>query len=141
MRLTRQRKLILEQLRQTRSHPTAVEIYDKVRKLMPNISLGTVYRNLDVLCKTGVIQNIETCGGQKRFDGTLESHLHIICSGCGKIQDIECELDIDIDKLTDIDSDFQVTGFRFEILGICPECEARTDQGINISKQSNRRKT
>lgn len=126
MRLTRQRKLILDQLRQTRSHPTAIEVYDEVRKFMPNISLGTVYRNLDVLSKTGAIQKIETCGDQKRFDGTPEDHLHIICSGCGKIQDIKSELDINIDNLTDIDSDFTIIGFRFEILGFCPDCESKT---------------
>ncbi|MFO7728027.1 MAG: transcriptional repressor [Desulfonatronovibrio sp.] len=123
MRLTRQRKIILEKLRQTQSHPTAVEVYDEVRKCLPNISLGTVYRNLDVLSKTGTIRKIETCGDQKRFDGTPEDHLHIICSRCGKVRDVLSDFKIDIERLADIDSDFTITGVRLEILGFCPECE------------------
>lgn len=123
MRLTKQRQLILDRLRQTRSHPTAIEIYDEVRKDIPNISLGTVYRNLDILSKQGSIRKIETCGDQKRFDGTPEDHLHIICSSCGRVQDVESEFDINIDNFINIDSEFTITGVRLEILGLCPDCE------------------
>ena len=122
MRLTKQRQLILDKLRQTRSHPTAIEIYDQVRKLMPHISLGTVYRNLDILSRQGRIRKIETCGDQKRFDGIPEDHLHVICSCCGRVQDVDSELDINIDKLFNIDSEFTITGVRLEIIGLCPDC-------------------
>ncbi|WP_028573839.1 Fur family transcriptional regulator [Desulfonatronovibrio hydrogenovorans] len=123
MRLTKQRKIILEKLKQTKSHPTAIEIYDRVRMDMPAISLGTVYRNLDILCRQGHIKKIDTCGDQKRFDGTPEDHLHVICSGCGRVRDIEAGLTIDPEQLTEIDSEFTITGIRLEILGLCPECQ------------------
>ncbi len=122
MRLTKQRKIILERLKQSRRHPTAVQIYDEVRSELPNISLGTVYRNLDILSKEGIISKIETCGDQKRFDGTSDPHLHIICSSCGKVQDAHQEPDIDMDRLTRGETDFKITGVRLELLGICPEC-------------------
>lgn len=122
MRLTKQRKLILDRLRDSKSHPTATEVFDEVRAELPNISLGTVYRNLDILSKQGFIRKIETCGDQKRFDAVTGNHLHVICSRCGKVQDVEGEFDLDVDKLADIDSDFTITGIRFEILGVCPAC-------------------
>lgn len=122
MRLTKQRKLILERLRNSKSHPTATEIFDKVRAELPNISLGTVYRNLDILSKQGFVKKIETCGDQKRFDAVTRDHLHVICSRCGKVRDVDGELDLDVNKLAGIDSDFTITGIRFEILGICPAC-------------------
>ncbi len=122
MRLTKQRKVILEKLKETRNHPTAVEVYDVVRNHLPNISLGTVYRNLDMLSRQGMIRKIETCGDQKRFDGTPEPHLHIICTHCGKVHDTYNEPEIDLDKLTGVETDYKITGVRLELLGICPEC-------------------
>ena len=122
MRLTKQRKIILERLKQSRSHPTAVQIYDEVRSELPNISLGTVYRNLDILSKEGMISKIENCGDQKRFDGIPDPHLHIICSRCGKVQDAPQEPDLDLDQLTRVETDFLITGVRLELLGVCPDC-------------------
>ncbi len=127
MRLTKQRKIILERLKQSHSHPTAVQIYDEVRSELPNISLGTVYRNLDILSRKGMISKIETCGDQKRFDGSPDPHLHIICSSCGKVQDAHQEPDIDMDKLTRVETDFKITGVRLELLGICPECNKESN--------------
>ena len=66
-RMTRQRRVILEEIRRTNSHPAADEIYERVRKRLPRISLGTVYRNLDVLCELGEIQRLELSGAMKRY--------------------------------------------------------------------------
>ena len=70
-------------------HPTADEVYQVVRKRLPRISLGTVYRNLDVLSESGEISRLDRCGAQYRFDGDLEQHYHIRCSSCGRVDDIE----------------------------------------------------
>lgn len=122
MRQTKQRKLILRHLRQTRSHPTATELYDRVRQDLPRISLGTVYRNLENLCSQGLARKIETFGGQKRFDATVEDHIHAICTKCGKVCDMEQVPAVNCNELKNIDSDFQITGVRIDLLGICPEC-------------------
>ncbi len=119
--------MILDKLRQTGFHPTAVEIYNEVLKHIPNISLGTVYRNLDIMSKTGIIRKIETCGDQKRYDAVTKDHLHIICTCCGRIQDLEEDLDINMNKLANIETEFKITGVRFEIMGFCPECDAERD--------------
>ena len=92
MRLTTQRQIILEELGKVTSHPTASEVYDMVRKRLPRIGLGTVYRNLELMAESGIILKLEVGGTQKRFDATVESHYHIRCSGCGRVDDIDIEV-------------------------------------------------
>jgi len=124
MRLTNQRKIILEELRAVTSHPTADEIYGLVRKRLPRISLGTVYRNLEVLSALGLIRKLENAAGQKRFDGDIRPHHHIRCEICGTIGDI-----FDAPDTSGIEfglkTDFQVTGHTLEFSGICPECQKK----------------
>ncbi|MFW6005215.1 MAG: Fur family transcriptional regulator, partial [Desulfonatronovibrionaceae bacterium] len=108
MRLTKQRKLILQTVRESRNHPTATEVYDQVRISMPTISLGTVYRNLDILSRQGHIRMIDTCGDQKRFDARTRDHLHVICSRCGQVRDVNGDFDLCLERLEDIDSEFTI---------------------------------
>ena len=122
VRMTHQREIILEELRQLKTHPTADELYDIVKKRLPRISLATVYRNLDVLADLGMIQRIEVSGRQKRFDGNPEPHHHIRCLVCGRVADVEMDNPpkIDFDALHT--HGFKVLGFRLEFEGVCPEC-------------------
>ena len=87
MRMTPQRRVILEELRRVNDHPAADEIYHRVRKRLPKISLGTVYRNLEVLCELGEIQRLELSGSTKRYDGVPNKHYHIRCVECGRVDD------------------------------------------------------
>lgn len=128
MRQTRQRQSILEHLKRTASHPTATEVYDSVRQELPSISLGTVYRNLEILCNLGLARKIETFGGQKRFDAIVTDHMHAICTKCGNVRDIEAGSEFNPEELRRIDSDFEITGVRVDILGICPECMKTENQ-------------
>ena len=122
MRLTNQRKVILEELRAVTSHPTADEVYGMVRKRMPRISLGTVYRNLEVLSALGLVRKLENAAGQKRFDGDVSPHHHVRCEICGKVGDIFDTLDIvGIDQ--GLRTDFQITGHTLEFTGVCPDCQ------------------
>ena len=91
-RITSQRKLILDELMHCKEHPSADMIYVKVREHLPNISLGTVYRNLEIMAKQGMIIKIETPDGQKRFDYNTKPHPHFRCEKCGKIEDIPLDL-------------------------------------------------
>ena len=88
-RMTRQRAVILEELRKLKSHPTADELYSIVRERLPRISLGTVYRNLDFLADSGEIRRLEAAGSTKRFDGDSSHHQHVRCIYCGRIGDVE----------------------------------------------------
>ena len=91
-RMTNQRRVILQELRNVHSHPTADDIYIMVRKTLPRISLGTVYRNLEILSEMGLIKKLVGCGRQRRFDGDIENHYHIRCVKCGKIDDLPEEI-------------------------------------------------
>jgi Fur family transcriptional regulator, peroxide stress response regulator len=120
--MTRQRSIILEQLRNVCTHPSADEIYEIVRKRLPRISLGTVYRNLEILCELGEIQKIETGGMLKRFDGNPEPHYHIRCIGCDRVVDSPVAPLIKSEKAIHAATDYRIVGHRFEFLGVCPIC-------------------
>ena len=85
---SRQRDLLIQILRSTKCHPDADWIYEKAREQIPNISLGTVYRNLSKLSADGTILKLDVGTGSDHFDGDISPHAHLLCSGCGKIIDI-----------------------------------------------------
>jgi len=122
MRLTTQRQIILEELGKVTSHPTANEVYDMVRKRLPRIGLGTVYRNLELLADSGVILKLEVGGTQKRFDATVAPHYHIRCSVCGKVDDIDIPVQENINQVAMEASNYKVLGHHIEFSGICPSC-------------------
>ena len=124
LRLTRQRKVILEELRRMKSHPSADELYEVVRRNLPRISLGTVYRNLEILCALGEIQKLELSGSLKRFDGNAMAHYHIRCVRCDRLADLPMEPLRDVEAHMAAQTDFQVIGHRLEFIGICPRCSA-----------------
>lgn len=89
MNNTMQRSAIMAELSNSHDHPTADELYSKLRKKIPQLSLGTVYRNLDQLSQLGWIRCIN--GRQKRFDGMLNPHYHMHCNCCGRVMDVEID--------------------------------------------------
>jgi Fur family transcriptional regulator, ferric uptake regulator len=122
-RNTQQRQVILDELRKLTSHPTAAALYSIVRNRLPKISLGTVYRNLEMLCRTGIIQKLDFGGGEARYDGTVENHYHIHCINCGRIDDVSAPpLDLQGGLGNDLGG-YKILGHRFEYLGLCPECQ------------------
>lgn len=128
IRMTKQRKVILDELRKVTIHPTADQIYEAVRKRMPGISLGTVYRNLDLLSRTGTIRRIDQSGSPMRYDGDLTTHSHICCMKCGRIDDIR---DLPLEKGFR-EEEIKETGYKLikmkiELAGLCPECQKPED--------------
>ena len=122
IRLTPQRQVILEELAKVKTHPTANEVYDMVRKRLPRIGLGTVYRNLELMADNGMILKLEVGGSQKRFDATTELHYHIRCTSCGRVDDIEFSAMPQLDQLAANSSDYEVLGHHIEFSGICESC-------------------
>ena len=84
-RMTIQKRIILEELKKTKKHPTAETLYAEVRKRLPEISIGTVYRNLELLNQSGTAQKLIDSRRKNRFDGNPEIHFHIECNNCGRI--------------------------------------------------------
>lgn len=132
MRLTTQRQIILEELLKVTSHPTANEVYDMVRKRLPRIGLGTVYRNLELMSETGMIIKLEVGGTQKRFDATIEPHYHVRCLECGKVDDIDIAVQHDIHETAARACNYQILGHHIEFTGLCPDC-AKSEGSANIN--------
>lgn len=123
MRMTEQRALILKILRSTKSHPTADWIYQEARKSLPNISLGTVYRNLRLLSASGEIMELDYGSGFSRFDGNPKNHYHFLCQQCGRMYDIDLKVFADLDDLVEKTLGVKVKEHRLEFYGICRECQ------------------
>ena len=122
MRLTTQRQIILEELGKVTSHPTANEVYDMVRRRLPRIGLGTVYRNLELMADIGIILKLEVGGTQKRFDATVVPHYHIRCSSCGRVNDINIAVQEQINIVAEKASNYKILGHHIEFSGICSSC-------------------
>ena len=125
IRLTTQRQIILEELSKVKTHPTASELYDMVRKRLPRIGLGTVYRNLELMADSGMILKIEVGGTQKRFDATTDEHYHIRCSCCGKVDDIDVPVVNELVAQAAASSAYRIQGHHVEFTGICSDCQKK----------------
>jgi Fur family transcriptional regulator, ferric uptake regulator len=130
MRLTTQRQIILEELGKVTSHPTANEVYDMVRRRLPRIGLGTVYRNLELMAENGIILKLEVGGTQKRFDATVSPHYHIRCTSCGKVNDINVAVQEQINQVAENVSNYRVLGHHIEFSGICKSCSEKNMKTI-----------
>jgi len=120
---TRQKEVILRILKSTNMHPTADWVYSEARKEISNISLGTVYRNLKVLCISGEILELDICGSSSRFDGNPGSHYHFRCETCGRIFDVDEPVNRALDVKVARKTGFEVLYHRIEFRGLCTECK------------------
>lgn len=124
LRITKQRQVILDELCGVTSHPTADDLYNMVRQRLPKISLGTVYRNLEIMAECGIIQKLDIGGTQKRFDGNAAVHYHVRCGQCGRVDDIDLPPDFNVEKAASKLTSFTILRHRLEFTGICPGCKA-----------------
>ena len=120
-RNTRQRKLVLDAVRQSYNHPTADEIYKSLREQDDKISRGTGYRNLNLLADAGEILSIKTPGGS-RVDRTIEPHAHIICTSCSRVIDVPLPFDAQLDAEASKQIGWHVTSHYTIFEGLCPDC-------------------
>jgi len=124
-RMTRQRQVILNVIRESSGHPTASEIYEMARKSLPRISLGTVYRNLQALSESGMVRTLKMGGSKRHFDRNISRHNHILCTCCGRVDDVGYDLNADVEKTVGRISGYEVTGHRLAFTGVCPRCKNR----------------
>ncbi len=121
LRNSKQRDAVLQNLSERYDHPTAEDIYLSVKKQIPSISLATVYRNLKLLEREGLILKITT-GDSDRFDGHTHEHYHFTCNECKRVLDLELEDGTNVNNLA---KDFggTVTNHSLMFFGICPQCK------------------
>lgn len=128
MRKTKQREVILKVLGEHMDHPSADTIYEEVRKFLPRISLGTVYRNLEIMSESGAIMKLETGGSIKRFDPVTSPHPHFRCVKCGAIEDLPFELNETLfsGKTDDWAHGRTVQNLNIEYTGLCISCNGNS---------------
>ena len=123
-RFSKQRDCIMRVLSITTSHPTANWIYNKVREEIPNISLGTVYRNLSVLSGDGDILRLTVGDGTEHYDACTTPHYHLCCKNCGGVYDIKINYLDDLDKKAEKSSDIEIDCHRVMFYGTCSQCKS-----------------
>lgn len=121
-RMTRQRSELLKELKASKMHPTADELFHSLRGRLPKISLATVYRNLERLEAEGLIRVVNVPGQPRRYDGDLSSHYHIRCVICGKVDDVMFDSVPDLGKVAVQSGNYRMLGMRLEFEGVCEEC-------------------
>ncbi len=133
-RMTDQRRVILDEIRDTKSHPTADDLYRVVRKRLPKISLGTVYRNLDILTNAGLINKLDFGSGQSRYDANLSEHYHLRCVECNRVVDVMDMPPIHYDRTVLSRTAFEIIGHNLEFVGICPDCRQKLSDTSDTSE-------
>ena len=119
---SKQREAVLNELQSRCDHPTAAQVYEGVRKVIPNISLGTVYRNLAALVESGEILSVSVGDGYEHYDGDKSFHLHLHCKSCGQIIDSRVE-ESKLKGLAELDGFVPDTSVCV-VYGICKNCNS-----------------
>jgi Fur family peroxide stress response transcriptional regulator len=125
LKKSKQRDAILEFLKSRKDHPNADTVYENVRKEFPNISLGTVYRNLTLLADIGKIQKLRMgAAGQDRFDYNTVLHYHFVCKKCGAVLDMEMDNLVNVDHFANKKFKGRIDGHVAYFYGLCEKCLA-----------------
>lgn len=121
-KLTPQREVVLQVIRDTEQHPTAGEIFEAARKRLPGISYATVYNSLRFLREAGLVREISFGDSASRYDREVERHDHAICTNCGKLVDFNLPEAAGLLRVAARKSQFKPESVQLTLLGLCPEC-------------------
>ena len=124
-RQSRQRQRLLELLRSSDNHPTADWLYEHLKKEFPQLSLGTVYRNLAILTEQGLLQKIDFGSTFDRFEARVTPHYHLICEQCRSIEDFEMPIYAELNEQANELTDFTIQRHRIEFYGLCQKCKKK----------------
>ncbi len=122
---SKQRERIYSLLCSTKDHPTATWIYSELKKEFNNLSLGTVYRNINILVDQKKIQRLQSGSSFDRFDGNVETHYHFICEKCGKIEDLPCVVLPELNAVVNTNTGYHTEKHRLDFYGFCFSCSAQ----------------
>ena len=125
LRMTEQRRAVYDALLGERDHPTAVDVFTRVRGRMPAISLATVYNCLDTLTACGLVKTVQLDRGPARYCPNLQEHAHFHCESCGTVLDLPLRTRRHPHDVWELPEDLSITGHEVAFRGVCPKC-ART---------------
>lgn len=123
MKYSKQREMIIRTLDGNTSHPTADAVYEELRKELPNISLGTVYRNLKQLVEQGEIRSLNGLDGKTHYDYNVEQHYHFICRKCNKVYDVSKTVAQNIKTEVFGQTGMEVEDCDIMLKGLCRNCQ------------------
>jgi Fur family peroxide stress response transcriptional regulator len=121
-RTSKQRERIFEWIAASRSHPTAQDVYAALKREMPSLSLGNVYRNIAILMEAGRIQGGEFGHGTVRYDAVTQGHYHFVCERCGTVSDFAMPPDARITAAARRHSPHRIEGHTIRFFGVCADC-------------------
>jgi len=121
-KLTPQREAVLQVIRGREDHPTANEIFEAARAILPAISYATVYNSLRYFRETGLVREINFGDSASRYDGITERHDHAICTHCGKLVDFDCNEAAELMRAAARKSRFKPERVYLTLMGLCPDC-------------------
>ena len=125
-RLTPHRAAVLDVLRHSHDHPTAADIFRKVRRRRPGVAYATIYNALNWLTRNGLVVELKYGDEASRYDPTTERHDHLVCTRCGALVDSKIELPRKVWAHAGRSMGFRVQDYRLELFGLCPRCASRT---------------
>jgi Fur family ferric uptake transcriptional regulator/Fur family peroxide stress response transcriptional regulator len=126
-RLTPQRRAVLEVLEAATDHPTAAEVFERVRVASPGIGPATVYRSLALLVENGLALELSLGeGSAARYDGNVGRHDHLVCSSCGAASDIQTPLPAHLIEQLAGSSGYAISHYDLQFHGLCPDCQSAT---------------
>jgi len=106
----------------TGTHPTAGWLYDRMKKEFPDLSMGTVYRNLNILNEQGLVRKIDFGSTFDRFEAKTVAHYHFICERCGSVSDLPLPVDDKLNERVSASTGFKARRHRIEFYGVCDRC-------------------
>ncbi|MBQ9198936.1 MAG: transcriptional repressor [Lachnospiraceae bacterium] len=124
VKYSHQREAIVDYLKSTKSHPTAEVVYENIRLIIPNISLGTVYRNLNQLADCGRILRLCCDGKNVHYDGFTHPHCHFMCESCGNVSDMDMDFPTDLLNKAKRSKDNNINNVSIVFTGICNTCKS-----------------
>lgn len=123
MRYSKQREIVYETVISCGNHPTAEVIYTEARKIIPNISLGTVYRNLAELVNIGKIIKVVVPGDSDHYDHTIKDHPHLFCKECKSVMDLKINSINNLINEIELDNQIKIVSNQISFIGVCPKCQ------------------
>lgn len=126
-RYSKKRQAILDYMRSTNCHPTAEWIYEHLREVYPDLSLATVYRNLNQLKEAGLVRSMGVLNDHEHFDAKMEPHSHAVCTGCGAIVDLD-DMKVSQEMICEVESavGYRIADVSLQFTGLCRECLKKT---------------
>ena len=141
LKMTPQRIAIISYLEDNKTHPTADDIYKRVKEEYPTISFATVYNTVQALCNIGTLMELSIDSERKHYDPVKEPHHHIICTQCGKIEDVTFDSKNGVTELTDLPEGvlggFNVDQVHINLYGVCADCSSGAKAVDSSSNNSN----